>query len=106
VRAAIEALVADANGLSRDQDAHVLSTFKDISCPKAPEPYLAQFDVLKSIGRDAFPKKHDPYRDILLNENLPQPVVELPGLTQAGKEERFKLDNTQGKPKRKGSGRK
>ena len=36
------------------------------------------FDELKVIGLDAFAKKHDPYRDIPLNENLSQPVSELP----------------------------
>ena len=35
------------------------------------------FDELKAIGLDAFTKKHDPYWDIPLNENLPQPVIEL-----------------------------
>ena len=80
VRAAIDAVVADAYGLSRDQYAHVLSTFKHTSYPKAPELCLARFDELKSIGLDAFTKKHDPYWDIPLNENLPQPVIELPGL--------------------------
>ncbi len=36
------------------------------------------YDELKSIGLDAFTKKHDPYWDIPLNENLPQPVIDLP----------------------------
>ena len=36
------------------------------------------FDELKAIGLDAFTKKHDPYWDIPLNENLPQPVIDLP----------------------------
>ena len=78
VRAAIDALVADAYGLSHDQYAHVLSTFKHTSYPKAPELCLARFDELKAIGLDAFTKKHDPYWDIPLNENLPQPVIDLP----------------------------
>ena len=41
VRAAIDAVVADAYGLSRYQYAHVLSTFKHTSYPKAPELCLA-----------------------------------------------------------------
>jgi hypothetical protein len=53
--------------------------------------YLARFDKLKSIGMDAFTKKHDPYWDIALNENLLQPVIELPGLMQPGTES-FTLD--------------
>jgi hypothetical protein len=37
------------------------------------------FDELKAIGLDEFARKYDPYYDIPLNENLPQPVIELPG---------------------------
>ena len=44
----------------------------------APELCLAMFDELKAIGLDAFTKKHDPYWDIPLNENLPKPVIDLP----------------------------
>jgi hypothetical protein len=78
VRAAIDAVVADAYGLSRDQYAHVLSTFSHASYPNAPELCLARFDELQQIGLEAFTKKHDPYWDIPLNENLPEPVIELP----------------------------
>ncbi len=78
VRAAIDAVVADAYGLSRDQYAHVLSTFRHASYKKAPELCLARFDELKQIGLDAFTRKHDPYWDIPLNENLPKAVIELP----------------------------
>jgi hypothetical protein len=78
VRAAIDAVVADAYGLSRDQYAHVLSTFKHTSYPKAPELCLAMYDELMALGLDAFTKKHDPYWDIPLNESLPQPVIDLP----------------------------
>ena len=73
VRSAIDAIVADAYNLSRDQYEHVLSTFSHTSYPKAPELCLAKFDELKSIGLEAFTKKYDPYWDIPLNENLPQP---------------------------------
>ncbi len=72
------AAVADAYGLSRDQYAHVLSTFSHASYTKAPELCLARFDELKQIGLEAFIRKHDPYWDIPLNENLPQPVIDLP----------------------------
>ena len=78
VRAAIDAVVADAYGLSRDQFEHVLSTFSHASYKKAPVLCLARFDELKKIGLEAFTKKHDPYWDIPLNENLPQPVIDLP----------------------------
>jgi hypothetical protein len=78
VRAAIDAVVADAYGLSRDQYAHVLSTFSHSSYRKAPELCLACFNELKTLGLEAFTRKHDPYWDIPLNENLPQPVIDLP----------------------------
>lgn len=78
VRAAIDAVVADAYGLNREQYAHVLSTFSHKSYPKAPVLCLEKFDELKQIGLDAFTKKYDPYWDIPLNESLPKPVIELP----------------------------
>ncbi len=84
VRAAIDAVVADAYGLSRDQYAHVLSTFSHRSYPKAPALCLAMYDELKSLGLDAFTKKHDPYWDIPLNESLPQPVIDLPIPAEGG----------------------
>jgi len=79
VRAAIDAVVADAYGLSREQYEHVLSTFSHRSYPKAPALCRARFDELTAIGLEAFTRKHDPYHDIPLNENLPQPVIDLPG---------------------------
>lgn len=78
VRAAIDAVVADAYGLSREQYEHVLSTFSHASYPAAPELCLARFDELQQIGLDAFTKKYDPYHDMPLNENLPKPVIDLP----------------------------
>ncbi|MGO9470770.1 MAG: hypothetical protein ACLQIB_30485 [Isosphaeraceae bacterium] len=97
---------AGTYGRSRDRYAHVLSTFKHTSHTKAPELCLARFDELKSIGLDTFTKKHDPFWDIPLNENLPQPVIDLPGLAEDGEEERFELGETAGKRKRKGRARK
>ncbi|MBW4590608.1 hypothetical protein G7B40_038425 [Aetokthonos hydrillicola Thurmond2011] len=61
VRAAIDAVVADAYGLNREQYAHVLSTFSHKSYPKAPQLCLACFDELQTIGLEAFTKKYDPY---------------------------------------------
>jgi len=78
VRAAIDAVVADAYGLDWAQYEHVLSTFSHKSYRKAPELCLAAFDDLKAIGIEAFTKKHDPYWDIPLNESLPKPVIDLP----------------------------
>ena len=81
MRAAIDAVVADAYGLNREQYAHVLSTFSHKSYLNAPKLCLAAFDELREIGLDAFTQKYDPYWDIPLNESLPEPVIELPLLT-------------------------
>lgn len=78
VRAAIDAVVADAYGLSREQYAHVLSTFSHASYKQAPQLCLAAFDELRASGLEAFCKKHDPYWDIPLVETLPKPVIDLP----------------------------
>jgi len=78
VRAAIDAVVAAAYGLTRDQYAHVLSSFNHKSYPASQALCLAAFDELQSLGLEAFTRKHDPYWDIPLNQNLPQPVIDLP----------------------------
>lgn len=78
VRAAIDAVVAQAYGLNREQYEHVLSTFSHKSYPKAPALCLARFDELTEIGLEAFTKKWDPYWDVPLNESLPEAVIELP----------------------------
>lgn len=84
-------MVADAYGLERDQYEHVLSTFSHKSYPKAPQLCLAKFDELQHLGLDAFTRKHDPYHDIPLNENLPQPVIDLPIPEETKKAEQGKL---------------
>lgn len=45
---------------------------------------------MKQIGLDAFTRKHDPYNDIPLNENLPEPVIDLP-IPEQLKDEEEKL---------------
>jgi hypothetical protein len=100
VRSAIDAVVADAYGLDRNQYAHILSAFGHKSYPKAPELCLAKFDELKQLGLDVFTRKYDPYHDIPLNESLPQPVIELPGL-DTGAGERFALEESPSKSRRR-----
>jgi hypothetical protein len=78
VRAAIDAVVAGAYGLSRDQYAHVLASFSHKSYPKAPELCLAAFDDLQASGLEAFTRQNDPYWDVPLVETLPKPVIDLP----------------------------
>ena len=77
VRAAIDAVVAQAYGLDREQYAHVLSTFSHKSYPKALALCLARFDELAEIGLEAFTRKWDPYWDVPLNEGLPEAVIEI-----------------------------
>ena len=77
VRAAIDAVVAHAYGLTRDQYAHVLNTFSHSSYKDAPRQCLAAFDELQSLGLEAFTKRHDPYWNIPLNETLSKPVIYL-----------------------------
>lgn len=83
VRSAIDAVVAEAYGLDRDQYEHILKSFDRAS---GPNPHtgicLEKFDELKKIGIDAYTKKYDPYHDIPLNENLPKPVIELPKIEE------------------------
>lgn len=79
VRAAADAVVAEAYGLSREEYAHVLSTFNHKRYPTAPELCLAAFDEIRAAGVEAFTREHDPYRDVPLVEALPAPVIELPG---------------------------
>ena len=95
VRAAIDAVVAHAYGLTRDQYAHVLSTFSHSGYKDVPRQCLAAFEELQSIGLEAFTKKHDPYWDIPLNEDLPQPVIDISCCTPhqlRGSEERLFLE--------------
>jgi hypothetical protein len=74
VRAAIDAVVAHACGLSRDQYAHVLSSFERTSYPRPLELCLAHQGELQSIELEAFTKKGDPRWGIPLNESLPSVV--------------------------------
>jgi hypothetical protein len=77
VRAAIDAVVADAYGLTRAQYEHLLSSFTHRSYPAAPGLCLAAFDELRALGLDAFTRKHDPYADIPEVDTLPEPVLDL-----------------------------
>jgi len=106
VRAAIDAVVADAYGLSRSQYAHVLSTFSHKSYPKAPALCLAAFDELKEIGLDAFARRHDPYHDLPLNEDLPKPVIDIPVAVAAAGQLGLGLEEHPGSaPPKRGRGR-
>lgn len=77
VRAAIDAVVADAYGLSRAQYEHLLGSFSHKSYPQATTRCLAAFDELREVGLAAFTRAHDPYHDIPLVTDLPKPVLQL-----------------------------
>ncbi|MFZ4438832.1 MAG: Eco57I restriction-modification methylase domain-containing protein [Syntrophales bacterium] len=77
VRAAIDAVVAQAYGLTREQYVHVLSTFSHSSYPGAPNVCIAAFDELHRDALETFVHHHDPYWDIPLNDVLPCPVIQL-----------------------------
>ena len=53
---------------------HVIEEYRDHLQSALP----AALDELKSLGLAAFTKKHDQYWNIPFNENLPQPVIDLP----------------------------
>jgi hypothetical protein len=78
VRAAIDAVIAGAYGLSREQYARALSSFTHKTSPRAPELCLAALDELQARGLEDFVKDRDPYWDIPLAEGLPERVIELP----------------------------
>lgn len=77
LRAAIDAVVADAYGLTRAQYEHVLAGFSHKSYPAAPVRCLAAYDALKRDGLEAFVRANDPYWDVPQVETLPKPVIEL-----------------------------
>jgi hypothetical protein len=78
LRAAIDAVVANKYGLSRTQYEHVLGAFSHKSYSLAATACLTKFDELMDIGIEAYVRKYDPYCDIPLNENLPEPVINIP----------------------------
>ncbi|MEI7892361.1 MAG: hypothetical protein WCI05_04690 [Myxococcales bacterium] len=100
VRAAIDAVVAEAYGLDRGQYRHVLSSFSHRSYPRGPELCVAAFDELQELGVEAFVKMRDPYWDIPLVATLPKAVIELPG-GEVGTLGGFQLEPEEGKAKRK-----
>ncbi|HRI49743.1 MAG TPA: hypothetical protein PLW65_06135 [Pseudomonadota bacterium] len=73
VRSTIDAVVAQAYGLSRDQYAHVLAAFSHKSYPPAAGLCLAACDELAQLGPEEFLRRHDPYWNIPLNQSLPIP---------------------------------
>ena len=74
LRAAIDAVVAQAYGLGRADYEHILSSFAHKHFPPAPVLCLAAFDALTAQGLAAFCRAQDPYDDIALVTALALPT--------------------------------
>ncbi len=83
VRAALDASISSAFGLTRRQYEYALSTFNHKSHLTAPELCLAAFDEIEQYGIEAFRQKYDPYWDIPLNKSMPEPAIKLSGMAEA-----------------------
>ena len=93
--ATIDAVVASAYGLTRDAYEQILSGFNHSNRPSAPERCLSALDELTTLSLGPFVEKYDPYWDVPLNESLPQPVIDLPGMAEtSGQGEDFSLSST------------
>jgi hypothetical protein len=73
LRARIDALVANAYGLNRDQYDHLLRSFSHRSNPGAAALCLATFDELKARGLSLFCRSHDPLGHIALVTTRAEP---------------------------------
>lgn len=83
--AALDAVVALAYGMSRDQYAYILAAQAE-GWPGAAAQCLACFDAIQAQGLAAFMAAHDPYHDLPLVDALPQPVLDAPAvLSPAGR---------------------
>ena len=78
VRAAIDAIVANAYGLAREHYSYLLGSFSHSSYHQALALCIQKYDELHAIGYDAFMEKHDPYWNIPLNEELSHPILDFP----------------------------
>ncbi|HVC60598.1 MAG TPA: hypothetical protein VND19_09595 [Acetobacteraceae bacterium] len=74
LRAAIDAVIAQAYGLTRSDYEHILASFAHKSFAAAPALCLAAFDALVARGPAAFCHAHDPYDDIRLVAAVAMPV--------------------------------
>lgn len=78
LRAAIDAVVAHAYGLGREDYDHILTGFSHKAWPLAPEQCLAAFDVFDQIGARAFYRRFDPFDGIALVDAVAQPAIARP----------------------------
>ena len=73
LRAAIDAVVARAYGLTRENYHHILAGFSHKTHPPAPEQCIAAFDSLTRCGTQTFYRRHDPFWEVPLMDELSQP---------------------------------
>jgi hypothetical protein len=73
LRAAMDAVTAQAYGLARADYQHILNSFAHQHFPAAPALCLAASGVLSKQGLAAFCRIHDPYDDIALVGALASP---------------------------------
>jgi hypothetical protein len=78
IRCAIDAVVAHGYGLERDDYRHILGGFKHTADPSLPERCLADFDLIKKHGADAFYQRNDPFDHLPLVDAISQPARERP----------------------------
>jgi hypothetical protein len=77
VRAAMDAVVAQAYGLERAQYERILSGFSHKSFPAAAALCVAAFDELAVQGLVAFCRDRDPYHDVPAVSAIARPVIDL-----------------------------
>ncbi len=78
LRAAIDAVVARAYGLGRDDYRHILASFSHNTNSSAPEQCLEAFDLLTACGDQTFYRRFDPFANVKLVDTLSQPDSESP----------------------------
>ena len=83
LRAAMDAVVADAYGLDRTDYQRILDSFSHKSCLAAHALCLAAFDEIARTGSVVFCRDHDPYRDVPLVTAVAQPIITLPAFPGA-----------------------
>ncbi len=106
VRAGLDAAVADAFGLSRDEYQTILRSFPHRSYADAPALCLDAFDELRNTGHESFVKKRDPYSEVPLVETLPTRASNLGLLMSVGDDASHdavdaEVSSNEKKPKRK-----
>jgi hypothetical protein len=73
LRYQVDAIVANAYGLTREQYDHILRGFSHRSNPDAPTHCLAAFDELKARGMTKFSRQHDLFANVPLVTTRPEP---------------------------------